>query len=312
MKALFDLTDSHGFKTHSFPHSFIAQADCFLWLSLLPPNCIHGVVTDPPYGVREYDLDQLEKRKNGNGGIWRLPPKFDGHERSPLPRFTALSQRDRERLREFFRKWGELMLRVLRPGGHIFLAANTNLSNLVFSSLADAGFEFRGEIIRLVSTLRGGDRPKNAEGEFPDVSTLPRGGYEPWGLLRKPIPKGMTVGDCLRTYRTGGIRRMPDGTPFKDVINSTRTPRIEKEIAAHPTLKPQEFLRQIVYAALPRGDGLLLDPFMGSGSTVAAAGTLGIKCIGIERNPEYFKMAVRAIPKLAVIDRKNGPHLPPS
>jgi site-specific DNA-methyltransferase (adenine-specific) len=52
-------------------------------------------VTDPPYGVKEYDFDQLEKRQNGNGGIWRIPPSFDGCVRAPLPRFTALNDSER-------------------------------------------------------------------------------------------------------------------------------------------------------------------------------------------------------------------------
>jgi site-specific DNA-methyltransferase (adenine-specific) len=51
--------------------------------------------------VKEYDFDQLEKRANGNGGIWRIPPSFDGHLRSPLPRFTALDEKERLRLQRF-------------------------------------------------------------------------------------------------------------------------------------------------------------------------------------------------------------------
>ena len=70
------------------------------------------------------------------------------------------------------------------------------MSQLVFSSLIEEGLEFRTEIIRLVQTLRGGDRPKLGEKDFPDVCSLPRGGYEPWGLFRKPLPKGMTVRLC--------------------------------------------------------------------------------------------------------------------
>jgi len=155
-----------------------------------------------------------------------------------------------------------------------------------------------------VRTLRGGDRPKNAEQEFPDVSSLPRGCYEPWGILRKPMPSGMKVSDCLRQFQTGGLRRTPDGNPFNDVIFSERTPRQEREIAKHPSLKPQSFLRQVVHAALPLGEGIILDPFMGSGSTVAAAISVGVCCIGIERYEEYYNMSRSAIPKLAAISLK--------
>jgi len=279
--------------------SCIIHADCFEWLSRIPENTIHAIVTDPPYGVKEYEAEQLEKRANGNGGIWRIPPSFDGQERSPLPRFTALTTKELKKLRRFFREWARLVCRALRPGGHVFLASNAYISHQVFPSLVDGGLEFRGELIRLVRTLRGGDRPKNAENEFPDVVSMPRGCYEPWGVFRKPIPSDMRVSDCLREYETGGLRRLPNGKPFEDVIPSERTPREEREIADHPSLKPQSFLRRIVYAALPLGKGTIADPFMGSGSTVAAAEALGLSCVGVERYQDYYQMASRAIPQLA-------------
>lgn len=300
--------------TFDYEHDFVGkslliQADCFQWMKQLSSENIHAVVTDPPYGVKEYDVDQLEKRSNGNGGIWRIPPSFDGHERSPLPRFTALNKAERERLEQYFFDWGCHVLRILRPGGHLFLASNTFLSQVVFTAVVKAGFEFRGQVIRLVRTLRGGDRPKNAETEFPDVCTMPRGCYEPWGIFRKPIPQGMTVSDCLQTYQTGGLRRKPDGNPFEDVIKSERTPHREREIAGHPSLKPQSFLRQIMYASLPLGEGVVVDPFMGSGSTIAAAEALGYASIGLERHEEYYQLSLQAVPKLAEI-RTNELQLP--
>lgn len=152
----------------------------------------------------------------------------------------------------------------------------------------------------------GGDRPKNAEEEFADVCTMPRSCYEPWGIFRKPMPAGMKVSDCLREYGTGGLRRKPDGNPFEDVIDSERTPRRERDIVDHPSLKPQSFLRKVVYSALPLGEGIVVDPFMGSGSTVAAAQTVGYACIGIERVAEYFTMSRKAIPELARLATENS------
>lgn len=282
-------------------NSLLLNANCFQWMSQIEPNSIHAIVTDPPYGVKEYEPDQLEKRTNGNGGVWRIPPSFDGNTRSPLPRFTALNETERELVRQYFFDWASLALRVLRPGGHIILASNTFLSQIVFTAIADAGLEFRGQIVRLVRTLRGGDRPKNAEKKYPDICTMPRGCYEPWGLFRKPLPSKMTVSECLETYQTGGLRRKPDGNPFEDVIDSERTPRKERDIVKHPSLKPQSFLRQVVYASLPFGEGIVVDPFMGSGSTVAAAEAVGYSCIGIERLTDYYTMSLDAIPRLAEI-----------
>lgn len=280
-------------------HSLIVQADCFDWLARLPEHSLHAIVTDPPYGVKEYEHDQLHKRAAGRGGIWRIPPSFDGHERAPLPRFTALNPKEREILRTFFVSWARAVARVLRPGGHVIIASNAFISQLTFAALIEGGLEWRDELIRLVQTLRGGDRPKGAEQEFADVCSLPRGCYEPWGIFRKPLPDGMTVADCLRCYGTGGLRRLPDGKPFSDVILSERTPRRERDIADHPSLKPQSILRPLVYAALPLGEGIVCDPFMGSGSTIAAGEAVGVQCIGVERMPEYYSMAHDVIPRLA-------------
>jgi site-specific DNA-methyltransferase (adenine-specific) len=294
-----------GYRAGFIGHSAIILADCFEWLGRIPENSLHAIVTDPPYGVKEYDFDQIEKRENGKGGIWRIPPSFDGHRRSPLPRFTALNQKELNQLRDFFVEWGELATRVLKPGGHVFLASNSFMSQMVFSAIIMGGLEFRGQVIRLVKTLRGGDRPKNAEKEFPNVSSLPRGSFEPWGIFRKPMPKGMKVSDCLRQFQTGGLRRNPDGKPFNDVIVSERTPRRERQIANHPSLKPQSFLRKIIYASLPLGEGIIVDPFMGSGSTVAAAEALGLSCIGVERYLDYYEIALTAIPKLGALKIEN-------
>lgn len=289
------------YESDAIGQSRIVHADSFEWLSRIPKNSLHAVVTDPPYGVREYDFDQIEKRETGLGGVWRIPPAFDGHVRAPLPRFTALDAKQREIIRSFFVEWATLIVPALRPGGHVFIASNTFLSQLVFSALIDGGLDFRGELIRLVRTLRGGDRPKNAEREFPGVSSLARGCYEPWGIFRKPMLPGMKVSDCLREFQTGGVRRTPDDRPLSDVIASERTPQRERAIANHPSIKPQSFLRQIVHAALPLGEGIIADPFMGSGSTVAAAEAVGVRCIGIERYDGYYQMARQAIPNLVTL-----------
>jgi site-specific DNA-methyltransferase (adenine-specific) len=277
------------------------HADCLEWMGRIPAGSIHGIVTDPPYGVKEYEFDQIEKRANGNGGIWRIPPSFDGSNRQPLPRFTALNERERRQLSRFFIEWAKVAIHVLPPGGHVILACNSFLAQLVYGALIDGGLEFRGQIIRIVRTMRGGDRPKNAEEEFPGVCSLPRGAYEPWGIFRKPLPSGMTVGECLRRFGTGGLRRLPEGLPFSDVLEFGRTPKAEREIASHPSLKPQALLRELVWSILPLGEGLVCDPFMGSGSTVAAAEAIGYWSVGVEKHEAYYKLALSAIKPLSNI-----------
>jgi site-specific DNA-methyltransferase (adenine-specific) len=275
------------------------QADCFDWLASEPASSIHACVTDPPYGLVEYTQKEQSKLRSGKGGIWRIPPSFDGHRRSPLPRFTVLDDEDRRRLYVFFKKFAVLLNRVLMPGGNVVVASNPLLSHIVSSAMTEGGLEFRGNIIRLVMTMRGGDRPKNAHTEFADVSVMPRSMFEPWIVLRRPLEG--RVQDSLRFYKTGGFRRISDERPFGDVIASRPTPRSEREIAPHPSLKPQDFLRKIVRAALPLGEGILIDPFAGSGSTLAAANAVGYRSVGIESDRAYARLAIKAIPRLSLL-----------
>ena len=82
------------------------------------------------------------------------------------------------------------------------------------------------------------------------------------------------------------------------MIASAPTRKAERDLAPHPSLKPQAFLRTIVRAALPLGEGIVLDPFAGAGSTLAAAEAVGYRSVGIEKDELYFEMAKEAIPKL--------------
>lgn len=298
--------DGYQSPVFSFGRTELFQSDCLDWLRGRAEESITAVVTDPPYGLTEYSkVEQSKLRTNAGGGVWRIPPSFDGTQRSPLPRFTIMSTGDLKEMHDFFETWAELLLPALVPGAHVMLACNPLVSPYISMALADAGLERRGEIVRRVMTMRGGDRPKGAHEEFPDVSVMPRSQWEPWLLYRKPIAT-RTVADNLRKYKAGGLRRISDSQPFGDVIVSHPTNASEKKLANHPSLKPQSFLRQIVRASLPMGEGVVCDPFAGSGSTLAAAEAVGYSSVGVEMDTHYVELAKQAIPKLAAMSVKRS------
>ncbi len=289
--------------SYTYGNATLFHADCLQWLESQPDNSVHAVVTDPPYGLQEYTPVEQAKLRNGKGGVWRIPPSFDGHERSPLPRFTTLKDKHIAELRAFFYDWATALLPKLVPGANVVVASNPLLSYVVSGALTEAGLERRGEIIRLVMTMRGGDRPKAAHKEFSGVSVLPRSMWEPWLLYRRPVEG--RVQDNLRNWGTGGFRRPGKDKPFGDVIQSAPTRKVERELAPHPSLKPQAFLRQLVYGVLPLGKGMVLDPFAGSGSTLSAAEAVGYTSIGIEKDEHYFEIARKGLPRLAKLRTDN-------
>ncbi|WP_292280448.1 DNA methyltransferase [Mesorhizobium sp.] len=277
----------------------LVQGDCFEWLAAQTPASIHAVVTDPPYGLVEYTAKETAKLRSGQGGVWRIPPSFDGHQRAPLPRFTVLTPQDRLDLYAFFKKLAVLISRVAVPGANIVVASNPLLAHIVGGAMAEGGLELRGYIARQVMTMRGGDRPKNAHTEFEQVSVMPRSQWEPWVILRTPLDG--RVQDNLRRWGTGGFRRPSKDKPFGDLIRSHPTSAAERKMAPHPSLKPQAFMRQIVRASLPLGRGTIVDPFMGGGSTLAAANAVGYESIGIEVDKHYFGIAKSAVKRLSMI-----------
>ncbi len=303
-----DATQRPGFQTAAtrkssapfrFGNATLVCNDCFRWLSTAASNSVEAVVTDPPYGLIEYSQKEQDKLRAGRGGVWRIPPSFDGNKRAPLPRFTVLSREDLAELDRFFFGWARLLLPVVVPGAQVVIASNPLLSLVVANAVTRAGFERRGEVIRLTMTMRGGDRPKAAHEEFAGVSVMPRSMWEPWLLFRKPIEG--RVQDNLRRWKTGGFRRPSKDQPFGDVIQSAPTRKEERALAPHPSLKPQAFLRKIVRAVLPLGEGTVLDPFAGAGSTLAAAEALGYTSLGIEKDPRYFDVARTGIAKLRAL-----------
>lgn len=275
----------------------LLHADSFEWLSQQKQRSIHAVVTDPPYGLLEYTPKEQVKLRSGKGGVWRIPPSFDGHKRSPLPRFTVLGEDHLTALHGFFERLASSLLRVCVPGANVIVASNPLLSHIVAGAMVEGGLELRGTLVRLVMTMRGGDRPKNAHEEFTDVSVMPRSQWEPWLVLRTPLEG--RVQDNLRNWGTGGFRRISNIQPFGDVVKSAPTSGSERKIAPHPSLKPQAFMRQIVRGSLPLGKGVVLDPFAGAASTLAAANAVGYQSVGIEIDPEYVDVARSALPALS-------------
>lgn len=274
----------------------LVLGDALEWLDVQRAGSFHAVVTDPPFTTLEYSKIELARRGLGTG-IWRLPNAFDGATRQPMPRFTVLSDHDRLALFAFHLSLAPKLYRVLVPGSHVMVASQCLVSYLASQAFAMAGFEVRGQITRVVKTLRGGDRPKFGDKKYREVSVIPRSCVEPWLLFRKPC-EGRVI-DNLKRYGTGALRRPSEHEPFADLIEAPPARNGERAIAPHPSLKPQRLMRALVHASLPLGRGRVLDPFMGSGSTVAAMVALGYEGVGVELNPKFYRMAVRAVPRLA-------------
>ena len=93
-------------------------------------------------------------------------------------------------------------------------------------------------------------------------------------------------------YTTKGRRIFTNGRP-KSVIDVKRPSPSQDH--GHPTCKPVELMEKLIYSTDDGSNGIILDPFMGSGSTGVACRNLGRDFIGIELDADYYKIAEERI-----------------
>ena len=74
------------------PQATLHLGDCLAWMESRAANSIQAIVTDPPYGLKEYSTVEKEKLRNGHGGVWRIPPSFGLRPKSG----AAFHRTDRE------------------------------------------------------------------------------------------------------------------------------------------------------------------------------------------------------------------------
>lgn len=85
-----------------------------------------------------------------------------------------------------------------------------------------------------------------------------------------------------------------NGKVKHDFLESSVCPASEKKFGNHPTQKPLKILKELIECVSNIGD-VILDPFMGSGSTCVACAVLGRRFIGIELNDDYYEIADKRI-----------------
>ena len=125
--------------------------------------------------------------------------------------------------------------------------------------------------------------------------------YKTTGAWHKlnPMPRNMNLHFINSTeswvYFVNGVKTGTfnnDGKALHDFFETSVTPKNEKEYGKHPTQKPVELMDYFVRTLTNPGD-IVLDPFMGSGSSGVSAQGMGRKFIGIELDENYFDIAVQ-------------------
>ena len=242
----------------------VIEGDSLEVLGRLPDGCARMVFADPPYNL------QLR------GELWRPNlTRVDGVD-DDWDRFASFGEYD-----DFCRAWLGECRRVLADDGTIWVIGSYHNIGRVACLMQDLGFWTLNDVIwRKTNPMPNfrGVRLTNATETLIWAKKSEKSRYIFNHALMKHENGGKQMTNVWEIPLCGGAERLRDGDGKK----------------IHSTQKPEALLRRAILCCTKPGD-LVLDPFLGSGTTVAVARRLGRVGVGIEREPLYVEVAAERI-----------------
>jgi modification methylase len=252
------------------PRNKIIVGDCIEELSRLPQASVDLVFADPPYNLQLAG----ELYRPDNSRVDAVDDDWD--------KFRSFAAYD-----AFTRGWLAAIRHVLKPNGSLWVIGSYHNIFRVGTILQDLGFWVLNDVIwRKTNPMPNfrGRRFTNAHETMIWASTGPKARYTFNYESMKALNEDLQMrSDWLLPICSGAERLKQDGRK------------------THPTQKPEALLHRVILAASHVGD-VVLDPFMGSGTTAVAAKRLGRTFIGIEREGTYADAARERLKGLKPLD----------
>lgn len=294
----------------------ILNGDCMIELHKLEDNSIDCVITDPPYFIDKLDNNWSSTEINNdvkNSHITHLPKgmKFD---KSQV-----------KQLYDYYLELSKLLLKKMKPGAYFLSFSSPRLYHAIAMSCEIAGFEIRDminwtytqsmpkgmSVSHIIEKMKITEEEKNKLiDEYKDYKTPQiKSCFEPICVAMKPLEKLTFIQNELK-FKTGlldfsqkvGIDndRVPANIITCEEYNEiydknflvSKPSKNEKgENNTHITVKPIALLEHLI-KLFSKKNAIVVDPFLGSGTTALACKNTGRKCIGTEINNEYYKICL--------------------
>lgn len=231
--------------------------DSFAVLPLLPEACADLIIADPPYN--------LTKTYNG----------------------SVFSKKTAEEYEAYTRRWLMPAARLLRQGGTLYVCCDWETSLIIGRVLGDF-LTVRNRITWQREKGRGARA--NWKNSLEDIWFATKGAGYTFNLDAVKLRRRV-----IAPYRVDGKPKdwtETDSGNYRDTCPSNFWDDITvpfwsmPENTAHPTQKPEKLIAKLILASSNPGD-LVLDPFLGSGTTSVTAKKLGRHYVGIEREAQY-------------------------
>ncbi|WP_314987746.1 site-specific DNA-methyltransferase [uncultured Campylobacter sp.] len=288
----------------------IILGDCVKIMRKIPEDSISGCVTDPPYNYeffgKNWNMSEIKRRINNANSNKSILVKN-------IPYGSGLAggvknerwyKKNRENILEYqswIEQWGKELYRVLKPGAFVMVFNSNRSVAHIQIALENVGFYSKDMFIWLRNSgipkgLNAYEKMKKDRYEYAEQwkgwHSAARNNYEAISVLQKPIE--LNYVNNIKKYGVGLLKTEgyinQDG--FISNIFDGYTRDKKESFNQHITVKPIKLIRRLVEMIVPiNSTNIIIDPFMGSGTTAIACADLGINFIGCELNQEYIEIA---------------------
>lgn len=294
-------------------NSQIYNEDCINGLEEIGENSIDVCITDPPYNYEfighKWNIDEIQRRikriQNSRTLIKNIPygSGLAGGVRNE--RWYKRNYENISDYQDWTSQWGEKVFHVLKPGAFILVFSSTRTIAHVQVALETNGFYARDILVwRKNSGIpKGINLSKKLKTDGLDDATkwegwhsCLRNEWEAIALLQKPLENNYPT--TVVKWGVGVLHAENGNGTFKSNIIENITRDEKQNFNIHCTVKPVSLIKQLIELTIHiNKDRIVLDPFMGSGTTAIAALELGIKYLGFEIVPQYYEIAQQRIRK---------------
>ncbi len=261
------------------PLDQVLVGDCLDVLRRLPPASVHAIFADPPYNL-QLKGDLLRPEGGAVDGVDDAWDRFDG-----FPAYDA-----------FTREWLGECRRVLREDGTIWVMGAYHNVFRLGCAIQDLGYWVLNDVLWRKSNPMPnfrGRRFTNAHETLIWAARGPESRYRfNYAAMKSLNDDKQMRSDWLIPLCTGP-ERLRDAAGRK----------------VHPTQKPEALLHRVIVACTAPGE-VVLDPFLGTGTTAAVAKRLGRRYVGIERDAGYAAAALARLAAVAPLPESAALSLP--
>lgn len=278
----------------------IYNMDCVEGLKLINNQFVDIVLSDIPYGINFDDWDILHTNTNsalmGNTEHQLKDTTFKKRGK-PINGWNEADKKISFEYYEWCKQWCKELFRITKEASPILLFSSRRYLHRVCCALEDEGFLIRDILIwqkdRCNAKAQRINNVLHKRGVYDDSFNDYRIGnlapiYEPIIWAMKPYSHTLT--DCVLENKIGGFYGENDTLPS----NIFYCP-INIKNKYHPTEKPLQLIKDLIKTFSIDNKHIILDPFMGSGTTAVACKELDRNYIGFELIEKYYQIAIERI-----------------